>query len=139
MDAESKKQFRRILIKAKTDALLKHELDFLRARQSYLSKKQIKEYGKLLKATKAEKKERADRKLVDVEQAEEVADEANRLAHPAIKDEGRVPYRKLQARAKKLKLKFVGVSRKELEESIIKAEAKPLKEAGKDAKKEKGK
>lgn len=124
MNPEAKKELDRILEKAKTDPLADHELDFLRARQVYIKEGQLKYVGKLLKATKAEKKAREEKKELAVEQGELDADEMNRTAHPAEKDEERIPYGELQDRAKKLGLKFVGIKRVVLEKEIKEKEKK---------------
>lgn len=118
MNPEAKKELKRILEKAKTDPLEDYEIDFLRARRIYIKKSKLKYVGKFLEVTKAGKKKRAEKVITKVEQKELDDDEMNRTTHPAEKRE-QTPYRQLQNRARRLGLKFVGVTRKKLEESIL--------------------
>lgn len=118
MNEEAKKELKRVLKKAETDPLEDHEKDFLRARKVYIKKSQLAYLGKgFFEVSKGEKKQRAKKKLKAVEDKELVADEANRLTHPAEKKE-QLPYRELQALAKKKNLKYIGVSRKDLEKLV---------------------
>ena len=117
MNPEAREVFKRILDKAKTDPLTDHEIGFLRARQAYLKASQREYVDKYLKADKNEGKRMEKKAQRKVEADEVVADEANRTTHPAEKRE-QLPYKVLQNENKKLGKRYVGVSRKELEEAI---------------------
>ena len=119
MNPEAKEELKRILEKAKTDPLEDYELDFLRARKDYLKKSQLESFGYLLEVTESEEKKREKKEQEKIEADEINADELNRTAHPAEKKD-QIPYKILQNEAKKLGKRYVGVSRKDLEESLKK-------------------
>jgi len=107
------------LIKKTPAELRDHEIRFLRARSPYLKKSQKEVFKSVLTETKQDRNKKANKKLLEVEENEIIADEKNRTEHPAVQVE-QVPYRDLQALAKGKGLKYVGVSREKLEKSIIK-------------------
>ena len=125
MNPEAKKVLDKIL-KKEIHELTLSDRAILRSRLPYLKASKRKYYKEVLSISKAEKKMIKEAEERKVELIEEEADEANRLAHPAEKDEGRIPYKELQKKAEKLNLKFVGIKREKLIESIEKAE-KPKK------------
>ena len=71
-----------------------------------------------MEITEEEVIKKAEKEVTEAEQEELDADEANRTAHPAEKDEDRIPYKVLQNEAKKLGKRYIGVSRKDLEKSV---------------------
>ena len=107
MNPEAKKVLKEIL-KKEIFELTDFDLDFLRARRSYLTKEQIKIYTEVLTMSNAEKKRRAKKAEVLIESNELDADEMNRTAHPAEKKE-QASYRELQAIAQEVGLKYFGV------------------------------
>ena len=117
MEDKAKEKLARI-IKKTPEELADHEISFLRARSPYLKKSQKEAFKSVLTMNKKERNRRENKKLLDIEENELIADEKNRTEHPAVQVE-QVPYRDLQAHAKTLGLKYVGVSREKLEKSII--------------------
>ena len=118
MEEKAKEKLAKI-IKKTPEELDDNEVAFIRARSPYLKKRQKEVFKDVLVETKKDRNKKANKVLFEVEKEEIIADEKNRTEHPAIKVE-QVPYRELQALAKKKGLKYVGVSRKNLEKSIIK-------------------
>jgi len=120
MNPEAREIFNRIIQKAKTDPLADHEIAFIRARQAYLKKSQLEIVEEYLTVSEEEEEKKEEEEIEKIEEEEMEADEANRTAHPAERDEERIPYKILQNEAKKLGKKYVGISRKDLEKSLKK-------------------